>query len=119
MMPLRHFLDDGQTETGAVARRALDAVEPFENPPARGFRNTWPRIFDTQVRVTELRTTAHGHCSSTGCIAKCVIEEIVEQLLEQRRVSGDVGVLEDETEVDIARDRALHPFVDRAVRDCA
>src|SRR5258708_34745575 len=39
-MSLRDLLDDSQSETRAIARRSLDALEPLGAPPVRGSANT-------------------------------------------------------------------------------
>ena len=83
----------------------------------RSFRDTRAGVFDAQVRTAKVHAAADGNGPTAWCIAKCVVEEIIEQLPEQRHVSSDLRVLEHEAEIDVACNRALHPFVDRAVRN--
>src|SRR5258708_25810295 len=106
LMSLGHFVDDRQPQTRAVAGRALDAIEPLEHPSMGGFGDARSGIFDAQVRLTKLRAAAYRDRPTPGRVAKGVIQEIVEQLPEQRRISRDMRMLEHEAEIDVAGDRA-------------
>src|SRR6266567_81605 len=117
LMSLGHFVDDRQPQTRAIAGRALDAIEPLEHPSMGGFGDARSGIFNAQVRLTKLRAAAYGDRPTPGRVAKGVVQEIVEQFPEQRRISRDMRVLEHEAEIDVTGNRALYPFVDRAVRD--
>ena len=53
-MSIGHFLDDRESEPGAVSRRSFDPIKALEHLAARIFRDADTVVLDAQIRTAAI-----------------------------------------------------------------
>jgi hypothetical protein len=114
---LDDFLDNGKPKPGALTRRAIDAIKTLEDAVTRQLWNARAGILDTEERYIGRPTRSDGDRAAHGRLPQGVVDEVVEQLAQQYRVSKRLRGVEGEPQVDVALHRARYPFLDRRVGD--
>src|SRR5438270_3178579 len=112
----RDLAHDGEAQPAAGARGAGHAVEAFQNALALLGRDARAVILDFHERPPVARPGAHGNVAAARRVFDRVVDQVAERLAQEERVSADARRREFEAEVELARERAVPPFVGRALR---
>jgi hypothetical protein len=120
IVAIDHFLDDRKSESRAVSWSPFHPIKTLEHLASRIFGNASTVVLDAQVRAAAvIRARMNRHRTAGRRIAQRVVDQIVQQLGQQQRIARNNRAFEDKPKVDIARDRARHPFLRRGVGDLA
>src|SRR3954466_6184767 len=106
---------DGEAEAAAGTGGSRHAVEALEHPLALGRRNTGAVVLHFDYRLAFPAPGAHGHTAAALRGLDGVVHEVRERLAQQELVALHAHRLELEAEIDVARERLVHPLVGLAL----
>src|SRR2546428_13507076 len=107
---------DGEAQAAAGAGGAGYAVEAFQDTLALLGRDARAIILDLHERPPVPRPGAHGNVAAPRPVLDRVVDQVAERLAQEEGVSANARRRELEAEVEVASERAVHPFVGRAFR---
>src|SRR5882762_6642113 len=98
---------DGEAEAGAGAWRARHAIEAL----ALGQRDARAVVLHFEKRVSAVAAGAHGDARGARRILDRVVYQVGECFAQQERVALHRRPVELEAQIDVARERLMHPAV--------
>src|SRR2546428_2379199 len=112
----RDLAHDGEAQAAAGARGAGHAVEAFQDAPALLGRDARAVILDLHDRPPVPRPGAHRNVAAARHVLDRVVDQVADALAQEEGVSANARRRALEPEGEVARERAVHPFVGRAFR---
>src|SRR3954468_12019799 len=110
-MPRRDLAHDGKAKARARARRARHAIEALEHALALRRRDARAVVLDFKKRMRAVAAGAHGDARAAWRILDRVVHQICQRLAQQEGIAVHRCPVELETEIDVARQRLVHPAV--------
>src|SRR5436305_11674170 len=96
--------DDRESESCAVTLGALNAEKSLEDAFVRPLRNAGTGVLDAEKSIGRADSAAHRGRAAPRCVAKRVVDQIVQRLGQQDRIAPNRRVRQIEAEDDIPRD---------------
>src|SRR3989442_5159753 len=116
-MPRGDLAHDGEAETAAGAGSSGYAVEALEHALALRVGNARTVVLNLGEGAGAAPTGAHGDAPAALRVFDRVVHEVGERLAQQERIALHRRPVELEAEVDVARERLVHPGVGFALSE--
>src|SRR5690242_16267945 len=100
-----------EPQAASGARCTGYPVKTLEHALALGDRNAGAVVLDFGERLSAAHTGAHGHPAAARGILDAVVHQVGERLAQEECVAAHRRGREIEAEVDVARERLVHPCV--------
>src|SRR5947209_6317120 len=81
-------------------------------------RDAGTTVFDGQKSNALMLTALDSYRATTGRVDESVMQQVAQQLMQQKTVSADNNMAQRKAEIDPTRDCHRHPLACGAIRNC-